>query len=144
MESKIILKLFFYKKKIGDELYSFGSLISSYNETSDESDDYGELTIRKEATNPEKDSLYNHIININCLQKAIEDNTVCKKCSTRKEIDIMQHVVDEFSKKIKATTNISILDDIILNFLKNGFLTINQHQLWKYRRNILELHQLFI
>eukprot|EP00957_Ditylum_brightwellii_P054668 4142144-Ditylum_brightwellii.AAC.1 len=69
----------------------------------------------KDATNIEKDVSSNRIININHLQKVIKDNTICMKCSTRKEIKIMQNAVDEFSKKIKATMNINILDDIILD-----------------------------
>eukprot|EP00957_Ditylum_brightwellii_P026899 2033475-Ditylum_brightwellii.AAC.1 len=118
MESKSILELF-STKKTGDELYSFESLTSSDNETSDGSDDDdGELTIRKKATNPEKDTLSNRIININHLWKAIKDNTICKKYSTKKEVDIMQNVVDKFSKKLKAIMNINIPDDIILDFLK--------------------------
>ena len=116
----------FSTKKPVDELYSFECLTSHDNETSDESDDDGELTIGKVAPyDQEKDRLSNHIININHLWKAIDDNTVCKKRSTKKEIDIMQNVVDEFSKKIKATMNINIPNDIILEFEKDW---ISDHQ----------------
>ena len=135
----------FSTKKPVDELYSFECLTSHDNETSDESNDDRELTIGKVAPyDPKKDALSNRIININHLQKTIEDNTVCKKCSRQKEIDIMRNVVDEFSKKIKATMNINIPNDIILELKNTGFLTTNKHQLWKYRRNIWELQQLFI
>ena len=116
----------FSTKKPVDELYSFECLTSHDNETSDESDDDGELTIGTVAPyDPEKDASSNRIININHLRKAIEDNTVCKKCSRQKEIDIMRNVVDEFSKKIKATMNINIPNDIILEFKKDW---ISDHQ----------------
>eukprot|EP00957_Ditylum_brightwellii_P004201 319866-Ditylum_brightwellii.AAC.1 len=84
------LKLFWNfssTKKTGDEMYSIGTLTSFDNEIIDESDDE-ELMVRKEATEPEKDSLDNCIININYLPKPIEDNTICKKCTKAKEIDI--------------------------------------------------------
>eukprot|EP00957_Ditylum_brightwellii_P192079 14622065-Ditylum_brightwellii.AAC.1 len=65
----------FSTKKPGDELYSFESLTSCSNETSDESDDAGELAIKKEVTNQEKSTSSYCIININHLGKVIEDNT---------------------------------------------------------------------
>ena len=124
----------FYKRfsweRDPNEMYSFKQVTDSTDKPEETDDKEEELTVRdKEATSKEKDPAAHCIININHLRQAVKDNMACRKCVKKREIDIMQNVVDELCTELEVALNISIPCNIILDFKKNMLLLMNQ-QLW--------------
>ena len=113
----------FYKRfsweRDPNEMYSFKQVTDSTDKPEETDDKEEELTVRdKEATSKEKDPAAHCIININHLRQAVKDNMACRKCVKKREIDIMQNVVDELCTELEVALNISIPSNIILDFKK--------------------------